>query len=703
MPYATMRERAVALAQEGFRVFKLIPGSKLPAIEAFYAAASNDPDKVSRVWTGPDGQDSEPHNIGIATGEGLLVVDVDDKEGKAGSASLLDLVVDDGLNTATKTAISPTGSRHLFYSCPPGRLIRNSAGKVASGIDIRAHHGYVVGAGSETEKGCYNWLNDAPILPAPEWLLEKAGAAKTPESTSRTPVGDLDTDYAVESAARYLLERAPLAIEGEAGDATTYRVACAVLDLGLSQETALNLLLTHWNERNDPPWDEHDLEKKVENAWAYRLTPPGSTNPQNEFDKVDLPGERDAKAGTNLTWLDPNPIRSIPVTAVHKRDWIIDRMLCRGFVTGLVSPGGVGKTTFTLLHQQAAAEGDGSLIGRTIRKKASFWFWCQEDDMQELTRRIVALRTHHQRAAPEGLFVNSGVDTPLTLAKRSPGGALKPHKEIVDAIVDRIREKKIDVFAFDPLVEFHEGDENNNVEMKTVWATARDIAVRGNCAVLVVTHTRKPQEASSDGYVGNTDMMRGASSQTGVLRLSFTLYTMSTQQAEDYGVAEEDRHRYVRLDEGKTNLTLNTGEPLWFKRVSVPVTTVEGEVEEIGTLEVADLRRDGAGGDGAGGAFRDVIPDLAEVLATDTFPEGKWHRLEDLLPACSDEVRHALRSNDVRSRTLRAGMALHHAGEGDHENYFEIPWFGRTISVYVPKQRSKKGWRLKMSCKEPNG
>jgi hypothetical protein len=68
-------------------------------------------------------------------------------------------------------------------------------------------------------------------------------------------------------------------------------VAARLKDAGISMATAIELLLTHYNPRCDPPWDngddaadEDDLEKKVKNAWQYlRQNRPGSLTAEAEF------------------------------------------------------------------------------------------------------------------------------------------------------------------------------------------------------------------------------------------------------------------------------------------------------------------------------------------------------------------------------------------------------------------------------------
>jgi len=84
--------------------------------------------------------DDPRQGYGIATGErsgGLVVIDVDQKNGKDGAASLAKLPP----LPPTLTVTSPSGGLHLYFE-HPGRF-QSNAGKLGPGLDIRAEGGYV--------------------------------------------------------------------------------------------------------------------------------------------------------------------------------------------------------------------------------------------------------------------------------------------------------------------------------------------------------------------------------------------------------------------------------------------------------------------------------------------------------------------------------------------------------------------------------
>ena len=153
---------ALELAREGFRVFPLrgivngkctcgkpecaSPG-KHPAIAGWQQAATCDEAAVKTMFA--------PYpsaNIGIATGRGLIVVDLD---GPEGLAALEQWESKYGPLPPTRRVRTGRGL-HLYFQCT--EALSNSAGRIAPHVDIRGDGGYVVGPGSIHATGrIYEW------------------------------------------------------------------------------------------------------------------------------------------------------------------------------------------------------------------------------------------------------------------------------------------------------------------------------------------------------------------------------------------------------------------------------------------------------------------------------------------------------------------------------------------------------------------
>lgn len=161
-------------AQRGFSVFPLAHQSKTPAITKWepYRDAPASPTLIA------DWSAQSSLNMAVATGavSGCIVLDCD---------SLLSrLIVEERGMPKTLTVSTPRGTH--FYLEHPGFPVANRAGRRwadADGLDLRADGGYVVGPGSyyvptaaELAKGKveggYSIEVDAPLAPAPPWLLD---------------------------------------------------------------------------------------------------------------------------------------------------------------------------------------------------------------------------------------------------------------------------------------------------------------------------------------------------------------------------------------------------------------------------------------------------------------------------------------------------------------------------------------------------
>lgn len=340
---------ALALAARNFPVFPLRPNDWRPAIKDWQKLATTDEATIRRWWTQwPDA------NVGVATGKGLLVVDIDNKKGKNGSQSFADLDLPfEALDTFTVS--TPSGGRHVYYRIDGDA--RNTAELLGPGIDTRGDGGYVVGPGSTLTDGAkdgqpggkYNGMGlDNPLRSAPDTLSSRLLAHA---GRDRSAVGrPLDVSSGDAAAERYLRGSAPIAVQGKGGDHTTFVVAAQLKDLGIDEFAALDLLLEHWNERCEPPWAPEDLKTKVANAYRYGENPPGSKSPEVMFSGVDVQPPP-VKQRVPSRWLDHG--------AEIDRDalWLFPDIAPATGVCVCVAPSQAGKTFVLLEMARCVATG----------------------------------------------------------------------------------------------------------------------------------------------------------------------------------------------------------------------------------------------------------------------------------------------------------------------------------------------------------
>lgn len=241
-----MLNHALALARRGLQVFPCGPRRKEPACAAGCNAATTDPGTIERWWReGPD------YNIAIATGpaSGVFVVDLD---GIDAEAELRRLEAQHNVLPATVEAITPRPGRHIFFLYPASGRVRNSASRVAPGVDIRASGGYVVVPPSIHPSGrAYCWSVDSArtFAAAPDWLLAKI-AEPANGATVRTPPAEWrDLVRGVAEGAR---------------DCTAAKLAGHLLRRRIDPFVVLELLQS-WNAtRCAPPLPERDVVRIVD-------------------------------------------------------------------------------------------------------------------------------------------------------------------------------------------------------------------------------------------------------------------------------------------------------------------------------------------------------------------------------------------------------------------------------------------------------
>jgi putative DNA primase/helicase len=126
-----LREAAVAYAERDWWVFRIRPGEKIPMDRWVNGGpgekATPFEGEAERRW-----RQTPNANIGIATGRGLAVLDIDTHHG-GGRPEWA---------TRTLTARTPNGGFHLYYKVT--RPIRNSTSKLGPGVDVRGDGGMVV-------------------------------------------------------------------------------------------------------------------------------------------------------------------------------------------------------------------------------------------------------------------------------------------------------------------------------------------------------------------------------------------------------------------------------------------------------------------------------------------------------------------------------------------------------------------------------
>jgi hypothetical protein len=368
------------------------------------------------------------------------------------------------------------------------------------------------------------------------------------------------------------------------GSGYAFALAAYMKGAGCTIEQFGNRLLG-WEYGSD---DEKIDQRFIARAWDNTK---GVFCAEIEFEDVTGEVKSDAKPSITSAF---QPIEAHPLATLRPREWMHGRIAARRNLTLIIAPPGTGKSTLCINIGLAGATGRDDITGMAVPTRHRVALWNQEDDSDETARRVHAAMSHFD-IKPKDLQINgkpallfaSGVGRGLVLAVVADDHVKRTQH--AQELVAWLKANDIGLLILDPLLEFHSASENDNVMMGHVAREFRRIAVEANCAVMVVHHTRKaPTAANRESLAGDMDGGRGASAVTGVARIVVTLYGLDPATAKRYGVPEADRHRYVRLDDAKANMSLVSGEPVFFYRESVRLGADE---ETVGVLRRVALKR----------------------------------------------------------------------------------------------------------------
>ena len=308
---------ALNYASRGWRVHPLT--GKKAVLQGWPSLGTTDTATITGWWT-----EYPAANVGIITGRqsNLFVLDVD--PGKGGDDSLRELEAQYGPLPNTVEVLTGKDGRHFYFQYPGG-VVGNSNSKLDPGLDIKTDGGYVVAPSStHPETGrTYEWEvahhpDDVPLVPVPQWLLDKL-SAKTERLTSSKSG-----------------EAIP---EGRRND-TLAREAGKLRYIGMSETVIAAALLAINRERCTPPLPEDEVRGIAASVARY------PAREQSEARQaVDLSAA--LVTYTNLLSLNiPERPRHLP--------WLPE-----GGNVMVYGPRGVGKTFFQLALAVALTTGKG--------------------------------------------------------------------------------------------------------------------------------------------------------------------------------------------------------------------------------------------------------------------------------------------------------------------------------------------------------
>lgn len=275
-------------------------------------------------------------------------------------------------------------------------------------------------------------------------------------------------------------------------------------------------------------------------------------------------------AATCYRWRDPTTLPQLP--------WVFGRYFLRGVVTAVVSPGGVGKTTWLAGTALSIVSGKPLLGKAPWDGEGRVWIWNLEDDLDQLSRVIQAGALHFnldEASLGDRLFVDSAMEgAGLSTATEQDG--FKLLAPVFDAITAELIKRQIDVLIIDPFVSSHDVDENANTKIDSIAKAWGRVAKAANAAIVLVHHTRKLA-----GQKVTSEQSRGAVSLINAARIALVLNRMDEAEAERFGIeGDDERRRHFSVQDDKHNRA-PPEKADWFRMASVEL----GNGDNIGVAE----------------------------------------------------------------------------------------------------------------------
>lgn len=435
----------------GFKVFPLRENDKRPLFKgSAQTQGTTDLNQVRDIWT------QYPNaNIGIATGDGLTVIDVDTitAHGVDGENSMLEYQVDNGSINETLEVTTPTGGKHYYY------LTDNEYSNKASilpGVDVRGLGGYVVGPGSTINGTLYEAKQLTEPQRANSEVLQLLGACKKRE-ISTDPFGALEKGYS-----DTLIPQ---------GSRTDYLIKqCAQLCDGTKTLETMKKMIQVINEDNlEIPLTDKELETEV-------------------FPSLERFKKHETKKVDPETSIDPNKINLVSVSDIKKErvEWFIPGYIPKGTITIIGGDGGLGKTSLWCNIASAISNGTPCVLQENndfLYPQGEVIYFSGEDD----TARVLRDRLEQNGANLDNIKTLPMDDDAFT--SLSIGGAL------IEGIIEARRPMLV---IFDPIQQFiKNADMSKRNDMRQIMTNLSKLGKKYGTTFILVMHTNKRDKIGS--------------------------------------------------------------------------------------------------------------------------------------------------------------------------------------------------------------
>lgn len=589
---------------------------KRPLVKGWQnGAAVSTADAIDQLFA----QHPDANYAGLQTGERsrLLVVDLDGEPGLKWWREHADML------PMTRTQRTQReGGRHLYYRIPAGCGLRNSAGGIAPGVDVRADGGFVI-----------DWSIDYPpeveeVADAPQALIDlvRAASRAKPEAPATAAPGKIP--------------------EGKR-NAHLATLAGRLQRIGTPAHALEAALQAENTERCDPPLPSDEVAAIARSVGRYA--------------PADAPAE----------W-QPPLVRTYGAAfnpaAIPRRQWVLGNRYSRGEVTGQIGPPGVNKSMLLLTDAVAIATGR-TLLRDPVHTTGHVLRLVGEDARRDDEARLAAVCQQY-RIEPAELAER------LHMLYLSENDAERVMLAVADRDIAMLNASMLDwlrgfpdlaALVIDPMAVWHRLVENDNGAMAMLSAALRGLAAQTGAAVAYDHHVTKASMFDPEAHVRNLAAVRGGGAIGADFRWAFTLARLKPETAAGLGIPEEERRLYRRLDPLKASYADDRDE-LRLLRVD---TVIIANGEPVGVLVEVDTAAQKAAG--AAAAEAAVIAHVEAValamgrMLRQKRPRSMSETVAWVMQHEPGLFRSAKTGEPLAERTLRGRLLAALGGGLEHE------------------------------------
>jgi hypothetical protein len=268
---------------------------------------------------------------------------------------------------------------------------------------------------------------------------------------------------------------------------------------------------------------------------------------------------------------------------VPHRQWLYGIDLVRGEITVQGAPGGAGKTSLAIGMAVSIATGR-PLLGETIwgADNLKALYINAEDSGTEMQRRVWAFCLKHGIPEQEldRLYVAGTDDVrvqALSFLRPTEKNSFVLDQSGFNRLEELVGSLRPDLVVIDPLVALCGGGNiNDNGAMSLVIRELKRLAIKFECAILIIHHTRKGAEP------GSAEAISGAAAIVNLARRAIMPVTMTETEATKLRVWPSKRHAYFKVVDAKSNLAPRSDDTPWYQLDNIILPNAEPPTYKLG-------------------------------------------------------------------------------------------------------------------------